>query len=305
MQKYYWGVDLGGTKIECAVLDQQTDECVLRERTPTEGEIGYRHVLDNIKSLIERCAEKVGEYPKSIGFGTPGTLDPQTGVMKNCNSTHLNDQPLDKDLKILLDCDVSLANDANCFALAEATLGVVPDVSPNASVVFGIILGTGVGAGVVVNGQLIGGHHGIGGEWGHNILVHDDGIHCYCGKSGCVETVISGPSLERFYQELTGKPRSLKSITEGADAGDGLCKHTLTHLVEQFAEAVSVVINILDPDVIVIGGGVGNIDALYEYAPKAIAKHIFNPHLATTFVKPKLGDSAGVFGAAMLVKAAG
>ncbi|WP_087016868.1 ROK family protein [Thaumasiovibrio subtropicus] len=302
MQNYYWGVDLGGTKIECAVMDRETDECILRERTPTEGDQGYRHVLDNIRNLIESCAEKVGEYPDIIGFGTPGTIDPQSGVMKNCNSTHLNGQPLDKDLQILLDCEVKLANDANCFALAEARLGAVQDVDPDAKVVFGVILGTGVGAGIVVNGELINGHHGIGGEWGHNTLVHDDGVDCYCGKSGCVETVIAGPSLERFYFELTGEKRSLKSIAQGAEEGEGLCRHTLTHLVEHFGQAVSVVINILDPDVIVIGGGVGNIDALYDYAPAAIKKHIFNPDVATKLVKPKLGDSAGVFGAAMLVK---
>ncbi|WP_413111726.1 ROK family protein [Thaumasiovibrio sp. DFM-14] len=302
MQKYYWGVDLGGTKIECAVMDRETDTCVLRERMPTEGDKGYRHVLDNIKMLIERCAEQVGAYPERVGFGTPGTLDPQTGVMKNCNSTHLNDQPLDKDLKILLDCDVLLANDANCFALAETTLGVVPDVAPEASVVFGVILGTGVGAGIVVNGKVLNGHHGIAGEWGHNVLNHDTGMPCYCGKSGCVETEISGPALERFYAELAGEVRPLKDIAAAAEAGDGLCRHTLTHLVEQFAAAVSVAINIIDPDVIVIGGGVGNIDAIYEYTPAAIKKHLFNPHFASLLVRPKLGDSAGVFGAAMLVK---
>nr|WP_086937381.1 ROK family protein [Thaumasiovibrio occultus] len=302
MDRYYWGVDLGGTKIECAVMCRETDTCVVRERVPTEGDLGYRHVLDNIRLLIDKCAEKVGEYPSRIGFGTPGTLDPQTGVMKNCNSTHLNGQPLDKDLRIMLDCEVVLANDANCFALAEAELGAVKQQVPDAKVVFGIILGTGVGGGLVVNGQLIGGHHGIGGEWGHNRLACEDAVDCYCGRQGCVETVISGPALERFYRNLAGESLSLKEIAIKAAQGDGYACHTINHLIERFGEAMASVINVIDPDAIVIGGGVGNIDALYQFGPSAIEKYLFNPVFSAKLLKPELGDSAGVFGAARLVK---
>lgn len=301
MSRYYWGVDLGGTKIECAVMSYDGDRCVLRERIATQSEQGYEHVLQRIKLLVELCAEKVGEYPESIGFGTPGTLDPQTGVMKNCNSTSLNGKPLDKDLERLLRVPVKLANDANCFALAETRLGVVQQVKPDAEVVFGIIMGTGVGSGIVVNGKLIYGRHGIAGEWGHNVL-EPDGCPCYCGKAGCVETVLSGKGLEAYYQHLAHRSLPLPEIVELAGQGDSHARRTLTRLIDNFGLAVAQIINVLDPDVIVVGGGVGNIDALYEQGPKAIEHHLFNPSLETKIVKPALGDSAGVFGAAMLVK---
>lgn len=301
MGRYYWGIDLGGTKIECAVMSYKDDQCVLRKRLATEGDKGYRHILQRIKRLIEQCAEEVGEYPACVGFGTPGTLDPQTGVMKNCNSTALNGQPLDKDLESLLQTKVKLANDANCFALAETCLGIVPKVKPDAEVVFGIIMGTGVGSGLVVNGKLINGRHGIAGEWGHNVL-EANGDPCYCGKAGCLETVISGKGLESYYQRLANQSASLPEIVELAESGDSYAQHTLTRLIEKFGLAVAQIINVIDPDVIVVGGGVGNVDVLYEYGPKAILRHLFNPVLETQIVKPALGDSAGVFGAAMLVK---
>ncbi|MCW8330216.1 ROK family protein [Photobacterium sp. SDRW27] len=301
MSRYYWGIDLGGTKIECAVMSYEDDQCVLRERIATEGDKGYEHVLQRIKLLVDLCTDKIGEKPESVGFGTPGTLDPQTGLMKNCNSTSLNGKALDKDLEKLLQVPVKLANDANCFALAEAQLGVVQQVKPDAEVVFGIIMGTGVGAGVVVNGKLVNGRHGIAGEWGHNVL-EPNGAPCYCGKAGCLETVISGKGLEAYYQHLANQPLSLPEIVEQAELGESYAQHTLTRLIEKFGLAVAQIINVIDPDVIVVGGGVGNIDALYELGPKAILRHLFNPALDTKIVKPALGDSAGVFGAAMLVK---
>ena len=301
--RYYWGVDLGGTKIECAVMQYDNDECVLRKRLPTEGDKGYQHVLRQIKALIDLCAKDVGETPQVVGFGTPGTLDPATGTMKNCNSTHLNGQPLDKDLESLLGCPVKLANDANCFALAEATLGVVQQVKPDAEVVFGIIMGTGVGSGIVVNGKVLNGCHGIAGEWGHNVL-EANGALCYCGKKGCVETVLSGKALERYYREHSQNDEdlSLPEIVSLAGDGDKLAKQTIDRMHNQFGLAVASIINVIDPDVIVIGGGVGNIDSLYSKGREAILPHLFNPVLNTTLVKPALGDSAGVFGAAMLVK---
>ncbi|WP_299019683.1 ROK family protein [uncultured Photobacterium sp.] len=301
MSRYYWGVDLGGTKIECAVMSYDDDQCVLRERIATEGARGYEHVLYRIKQLIELCAERVGEYPVRVGFGTPGVLDPQTRVMKNCNSTSLNGKALDKDLEQLLQVPVKLANDANCFALAETHLGIVKQVRPDAEVVFGIIMGTGVGSGIVVNGKVLYGCHGIAGEWGHNVL-EPNGEPCYCGKNGCLETVISGKGLETHYQKLAQRGLSLPEIVEQAELGESFAQHTVTRLIEKFGLAVAQIINVIDPDVIVVGGGVGNIDALYEYGPKVIERHLFNPALNTQIVKPALGDSAGVFGAAMLVR---
>lgn len=301
MNRYYWGIDLGGTKIECAVMAYDDDRCVLRERIATEEEQGYDHVLQRIRLLVGLCVDKVGESPRCIGFGTPGTLDPQTGMMKNCNSTSLNGRPLDKDLEQLLGVPVKLANDANCFALAETHLGIVQQVKPDAEVVFGIIMGTGVGSGIVVNGKVLYGRHGIAGEWGHNV-IEPGGMPCYCGKSGCLETVISGKGLEAHYRRLSHQSRALPDIVELAGQGDSHAKATLARLVDTFGLAIAQIINVLDPDVIVVGGGVGNIDVLYERAPEAIERHLFNPVLETLIVKPALGDSAGVFGAAMLVK---
>ncbi|PSW06672.1 ROK family protein [Photobacterium lipolyticum] len=301
MSQYYWGVDLGGTKIECAVMARKDNRCVVRKRVLTQSDKGYVHILQRIKLLIDKCVEVVGEYPDAIGFGTPGALDPQTGVMKNCNSTALNGQAFDKDLEDVLGTKVILANDANCFALAETHLGVVKRLKPDAEVVFGIIMGTGVGSGLVVNGKLINGLHGIAGEWGHNVL-EPNGAPCYCGKNGCLETVISGKGLEAHYKNLAKKALSLPEIVKKAAQADSYAQHTLTRLIEKFGLAVAQVINIIDPDVIIVGGGVGNIDALYEHAPKAIERHLFNSRLETLIVKPDLGDSAGVFGAAMLVK---
>lgn len=300
-EQYYWGVDLGGTKIECAVIDRNTEECVVRERIATEGQFGYEHVLNRIKELIDLCKEKSGITPARIGFGTPGILDPKLGVMKNCNSTSLNGKPLDKDLERILGCDVVLANDANCFALAEAHFGAAKRLKPDAEVVFGIIMGTGVGSGIVVNGKVINGCHGIAGEWGHNV-IEPNGRDCYCGKKGCLETVMSGKGLEAYYQQLTGQNLPLPEIVAKARLGDEDGIKTLSRMIETFGLAVSQIINTIDPDVIVVGGGVGNIDELYEQGPKAILAHLFNPELNTLIVKPDLGDSAGVFGAAALVK---
>ena len=301
MDRYYWGVDLGGTKIECAVIERSTDKCIVRERIATESDQGYAHILNQIKLLIDRCAEQLGQRPLAVGFGTPGTLDPHHGVMKNCNSTALNGKPLDKDLSLLLDAQVILANDANCFALAEAHFGAAKRVKPNAEVVFGIIMGTGVGSGIVVNGKGLYGCHGIAGEWGHNV-IEPNGALCYCGQSGCLETVISGKGLERFYFEQSGVELSLPEIVERAAGNDLHAQTTLARMSHYFGIAAAQIINVLDPDVIVIGGGVGNIDALYQQAQQAILPHLFNGELNTQIVKPDLGDSAGVFGAAALVK---
>jgi predicted NBD/HSP70 family sugar kinase len=298
---YVWGIDLGGTKIEGVILKEGPEiDVIERIRVPTEGEKGYKHVLGNIKKLVDLLKEKSGLSPTIIGMGTPGAIDPDLGTMKNCNSTSLNGMRLQQDLIELLGIDIKLSNDANCFAVAETNLGVVQDFYPNAEVVFGIIMGTGVGGGVVINGKVINGRHSIGGEWGHNFL-DESGGSCYCGKSGCVETVLSGPALERYYAGRSGTPKKLKDIVESyRNNTDPIATETMERLMHFFGKAVSSIINILDPEAIVIGGGVGNIDELYTLGKLEVEKHVFNHRMDTLILKPKLGDSAGVFGAALL-----
>lgn len=301
-KKYNWGIDLGGTKIECAILDQHDPtQVILRERIDTESIKGYDHIVAQVGRLIDSVSQKVGFRPTRLGFATPGVLDPTSQTMKNCNTTSMNGKPMAVDLAKVVGCDVVLANDANCFALAEALLGAAPDINKEAQVVFGVILGTGVGGGLVVNGKVINGLHGIGGEWGHNIL-EEGGEPCYCGKAGCVEKVIAGPSLELFYERQTGEKKKLKDIVQAHIAGsDSNATATMERLFEYYGKAMSTLINVIDPDVIVIGGGVGNIDLLYSEGYERIKKYIFNSgEVLTPIVKPKLGDSAGVFGAAML-----
>jgi fructokinase len=297
-----WGVDLGGTKIECAVLDRQDPtRVIMRKRIDTEASKGYTHILQQVKRLVDEVATELNESPVQVGFATPGVLDPRTQTMKNCNTVCMNGQAMASDLAVILGCEVSLANDANCFALAETHLGAVLDVHPGAEIVFGVIMGTGVGGGLVAHGKVVKGVHGIGGEWGHNIL-EEGGDPCYCGKSGCVEHVISGPALELFYKRQSGQKMRMPQIMQAYFAGnDPVALATVDRMLENFGRAISTLINVLDPDVIVIGGGVGNIDLLYTEGYNRIKKYIFNSgEVNTPIVKPKLGDSAGVFGAAML-----
>lgn len=296
-----WGIDLGGTKIEAAVLESRERPKVLaRQRIPTEADRGYEHILGQVVKLVNSLAQETGEKPQRIGLGHPGTLDPQTGLVKNANTTALIGKPFDKDLEKRLGVPVRLANDANCFAMAEALLGAVPEVLPAAEVVFGVILGTGVGGGLVIRQQVLNGRQGIAGEWGHNFL-DESGGPCYCGKIGCVETLISGPALARYYASLTGQKLTLPDIVVRAEAGsDPAATATLDRLIHFFGKAIAVVINIVDPDAIVLGGGVGNIDRLYTDGVAEARKHLFNTRIDTVFLKPKLGDSAGVFGAALL-----
>jgi predicted NBD/HSP70 family sugar kinase len=302
MNEPLWGIDLGGTKIEGVIMTSlENPEPVLRTRIETEGTKGYQHILGQIQKLVKSMESKSGLKAEKIGFGTPGVLDPILQTMKNCNSTALNGMPLKKDLEDLLQVGVELANDANCFALAETYWGAVKQLAPEASVVFGIIMGTGVGAGIVVNGKLWNGRHGIAGEWGHNFLDESGGI-CYCGKTGCVEKVLAGPSLQRYYSSLTNSMLTLKEIAQRHQQGsDKFATQTMDRLHHFFGKAISVVINILDPDVIVIGGGVGNIESVYTEANRSINQFIFNNRVDVQILRPGLGDSAGVFGAAALV----
>jgi predicted NBD/HSP70 family sugar kinase len=297
-----WGIDLGGTKIEGAILKSSADpRSLFRNRVPTEADQGYEHILSQAKKMVDLMQAEAGFKPERIGFSTPGVLDPKLGTMKNCNTVAMNGKPMKADLEKILGIKIEMANDADCFALAEARYGIVKERFPDAHIVFGVILGTGVGGGIVVDGRAIIGLQGIAGEWGHNFL-DESGGPCYCGKTGCVENVISGPALEKYYFKETGNRKPLKDIVALAESKvDPTAQRTMLRLIEFFGKGLSVIINILDPDVIVIGGGVGNIDLLYDRGLDAVRKYVFNNRLDTPIVKPSLGDSAGVIGAAFLV----
>ncbi len=294
-----WGIDLGGTKIEGVMLDPvKPGEAIHRLRVPTEASGGYDHILSQIQTLVEMLEEASGlKRPDKIGIGTPGVTNPKTGLLKNSNTLCLNGCPLAQDISLKLGIRAILANDANCCALAEATLGAAKGYKT----IFGIILGTGVGGGIVVDGHVLSGPHGICGEWGHNPLRGEE-APCYCGRKGCLEMVCAGPSLERFYSSQSGRSLKLPEIVSLAASGDPDAVATLNRLREKFAEALGAVINILDPDAIVIGGGVGNLDLLYTPETRAaVQRHLFNDCFETPLLRPALGDSAGVFGAAMLM----
>lgn len=298
-QAVRWGIDLGGTKVEGAIIDSaRPGEAIHRLRRDTGASLGYEHILSQIEGVICDLESKSGlPRPAKIGIGTPGAVDPSNGSLKNSNTLCLNERDLKRDLERITGVEILMANDANCFALAEALVGA----AAGADVVFGVILGTGVGGGVVVHGRILPGLHGIAGEWGHNPL-RGESHPCYCGRVGCIEGVIAGPSLERFYREQGGESIRLPEISHRAQEGEKLAVQTLERLREKFAESIAAVINILDPDAIVLGGGVGNIPLLYEDRTReTVLSHIFNKEIRTRILKPSLGDSAGVFGAALLV----
>jgi predicted NBD/HSP70 family sugar kinase len=299
--EHLWGIDLGGTKIEAAVLDPEAfDRPVCRMRVPTESEKGYNHIRGQISKLVKMVAAESGlPLPKRIGMGTPGVIDPHTGKLKNSNTQCMNHERLQSDLESDLGVQYVMANDANCFALAEATMGAARGFPT----VFGVILGTGVGGGIVVNGQVLNGCHGIAGEWGQLVMDPAGPVSVY-GTRGTVESMIAGPSLEKFYAERTGQGRKLKEIVERANADiDPDAQATIERLTDIFAQALGTIIDVLDPHAIVLGGGVGNIEALYTAkAREKITAAIFNPTFEAALLKPTLGDSAGVFGAAMLVR---
>jgi len=290
------GIDLGGTKIEGIAIDAQGVER-RRVRVPTpRGD--YAAILEAIARVVRDLeTAETG----TVGVGIPGAVSPATGLVKNANTVELIGHPLDKDLGRLLDREVRVANDANCFALSEAADGA----GAGGRVVFGVILGTGVGGGVVIDGRVLTGQHAIAGEWGHNPLVwpRDEerpGPPCYCGKFGCNETFLAGPSLARDHHERTGQDLAAPEIAAHADAGDARALSSMLRYEDRLARALAVVINILDPDVVVLGGGVSNIERIYREIPRLLPKYIFSDTVTTPIVKAKHGDSSGVRGAAWL-----
>ena len=285
------GIDLGGTKIEGILLDDELKE-VERKRIPTNQERGYKFIIDSIASLVNDLKSK-SKNNVSIGISAPGAISKKTGLIKNSNTQCLIGKPLKEDLTTVLDCEVAIENDANCFAKAEAVMGA----AKNFNIVFGVILGTGVGGGIVINGELHKGRTNIAGEWGHHRLKIN-GNKCYCGKSGCVETYISGPALEKRWKEITGKTELLPSIIQNLDSEKG--RQWKNEFLENFGISMANVIDILDPDAIVLGGGVSNIQFLYDEGRAAVYENVFSDLIETPILKNKLGDSAGVYGASLL-----
>lgn len=292
------GIDLGGTKIEIIALDDAGRELLRRRVSTPQG--NYYETLQTIAQLVRDVEAELGQNG-SLGIGTPGALSRATGRLKNSNSVALNGQPIQQDLESLLQRKVQISNDANCFALSEATDGA----AAGASVVLGVILGTGVGAGIVVNGNVLTGPNGIAGEWGHNPLPWPlpqelVGPACYCGKRGCIETFLSGPGMAKLHQMETGLSLSAEEIVVQAEQGDAACGHSLRTYEDRLARSLAHVINILDPDVIVLGGGMSNIERLYANVPMLWGRWVFSDRVDTRLVKHRFGDSSGVRGAAWL-----
>ncbi|MCF6217548.1 MAG: ROK family protein [Gammaproteobacteria bacterium] len=288
------GIDLGGTKTEGVVLDGQGNQRHrLRVATPTAA--GYQAIIKTIVRLVAELENRTGQRC-TVGMGTPGAISSRTGRMKNCNTTCLNNQPLLEDLQQQLKRPLRIANDANCFTLSETLDGAAKGYN----VVFGVIMGTGVGGGITFNGQLHQGHQQIAGEWGHNTL-EPDGPDCYCGGKGCVETLISGPGLAADYRRHGGTDASNpQQIVTLARQGDQLAKAAMQRFFDRFGRAMATVVNILDPDVIVLGGGLSNIEPLYSEGHQQIAAAVFNDEFNTPLLKNGHGDSSGVRGAAQL-----
>ena len=292
------GVDLGGTKIEAAALGP--DGAVLaRQRLATPRE-DYAATIGAIVTLVQQVEAGIGRRG-SVGVGIPGALSAISGLIKNASSTWLLGKPLDRDLSSALGRPVRLMNDANCLALSEAADGAAAGLET----VFGVILGTGVGGGVVVHGRALAGCNAIAGEWGHNPLPWPrpdelPGPACYCGKRGCIETFLSGPNLARDYHEAGGEAITAKELAERAEAGEPAAEAALGRYEDRLARALAGVINILDPDALVLGGGISNVERLYRTLPALLPRYVFSDHLATRVLKARHGDSSGVFGAARL-----
>jgi len=286
---YKLGVDLGGTKTEAVLLDENFS--VIERKRISTPQNDYQKILDSISSLVLDISKNVSDF--SLGVCAPGAISKQTGLIKNSNTQCLIGKSLKEDLENKLGKKISMENDANCFAMAEATLGAGIDFD----LIFGVILGTGVGGGIVIDKKLHSGRTNIGGEWGHHTL-HRNGNPCYCGKRGCVETYISGPALENHWRKLSGKSQSLKEILSDIKSEHG--KKWKDEFLENFGYGLANVIDILDPDAIILGGGLSNIDFLYTEGKESVYGKVFSDLVDTPILKNELGDSAGVFGACML-----
>jgi fructokinase len=288
------GIDLGGTKIEGVVLDAD-DQPVFRHRVATESARGYVHIVERVALVVEACRSAAPECT-TIGIGTPGAVSSRDGTMKNCNTTCLNGRHLPQDLAERLRLPLRIENDANCFALAEAIAGA----GQGAALVFGVILGTGVGGGIVHRGELLSGPQHLAGEWGHHSL-DPIGPPCYCGQRGCVERFMAGPAVEEQYRNLTGEAATMQAIVARYRDREPAATQVFRRFLDRFGRAVANLVDILDPDVIVLGGGLSNIDELYTLGRDAVAGYVFNDELRTAIRRNALGDSAGVIGAALLV----
>lgn len=292
------GIDLGGTKIEAIALAEDGE--VLERRRVTSPRGDYRDTLAAMVALVDGLEAQLGEEG-TVGVGIPGAISPVSGLVKNANSTWLIGQPLQLDLSEALGRQVRLANDANCFAVSEATDGA----AAGAEIVFGVIIGTGTGGGVVVGGRPLTGINAISGEWGHNPLpwpLADElpGADCYCGKTGCIETWLSGPGFERDYARHAGRSLPSPEIVRLAEEGDHLAEAALSRYEDRLARSLATVINLLDPEVIVLGGGMSNIERLYRTVPEIWGDYVFSDEVATRLLPPVHGDSSGVRGAAWL-----
>ena len=288
---YKIGIDLGGTKTEGVLVDEQF-QVIERKRVPTNQNNGYESILNIIKDLISDLKEKNNEKT-SIGVCTPGALSKESGLIKNSNTQCLIGKDLKNDLEKILEQEISIENDANCFALAEARLGA----AKNHETVFGVIMGTGVGGGLVIDGKIHTGRTNIAGEWGHH-CIKPNGNECYCGRKGCVETYISGPALEKKWNELTNQNISVADIVKNPQ--EDAYKTWKNEFLENFGLSMANVIDIIDPDAIVLGGGLSNISFLYDEGKNLVYENVFSDTVDTPILKNQLGDSAGVFGACLI-----
>lgn len=300
------GIDIGGTKIEAVVGRPTSDgfDIAWRKRIATERERGYEHIVAATAGLARQAASAVNARVEEVGIGVgmPGHVTRRDGVVKNSNTTCLIGRPFREDLSRALGAPVAFDNDANCFALAETRFGVGRPYRDG--VVFGVILGTGVGGGVVFRGEVWSGLQGIAGEWGHHAVFHGAERPCYCGQSGCVEAYLSGPAVERDYAARSGERRSLAEIA-ARRVVDAHAHAAIETMLDAFGRGLANVIDILDPSAIVLGGGVSNLDLLYDEGRDRVARYVFNDELTTPILRHALGDSAGVIGAALLVESQG
>ncbi len=294
------GIDLGGTKTEAIALDGRGDVLLRKRiatpRNPKDPDREYAGIIDTVAALIEETGQSIPDRSAcTIGVGIPGSIEPRTGLVQNANTTSLIGRPFQQDLETRLGRAVGMENDANCFAQAEATLGAGRDFE----VVFGVIMGTGCGGGMCIRGRLHRGRNRIAGEWGH-FSVDPSGADCYCGNAGCVETKISGGGVERHYLRTYGRRLTMQEITEGFRQGEADCRMVFEQFIDDFGRCLGGLISVLDPDAVVLGGGLSNIEELYTMGIEAVRRYAFHDGIRTPVLKNALGDAAGVYGAAWI-----